>query len=330
MKLQPLGKTGLMVSPIGIGTAALGRPGYINLGHGEDLQFDYTESHMEEQTHQVLTEAYKLGIRYMDTARSYGKGEYFLGTWLNKNTELDNIVVGSKWGYTYTAGWKVQADKHEVKEHSINVLQKQQKESLSNLGKQLHLYQIHSATFESGVLENQDVIEELWEIKSKGIRIGLSLSGANQAKVLEVASQIQRDGKMLFDVVQVTWNILETAAGEQLQKASKMGMGVIVKEALANGRLTLSNKEENFQSKLNKLQQLATKHSSTVDAIAIAYVLHQSWVSTVLSGAASIKHLQSNVKAIDISFDKEDLDLLQAMNETSETYWKNRGALAWN
>ena len=41
MELRELGKTGLMVSRIGLGMAALGRPGYINLGHAEDLEKDY-------------------------------------------------------------------------------------------------------------------------------------------------------------------------------------------------------------------------------------------------------------------------------------------------
>ena len=52
----------------------------------------------------------------------------------------------SKWGYTYTADWKIEADAHEVKEHSLAVLNRQAEESTSLLGPHLKLYQIHSAT----------------------------------------------------------------------------------------------------------------------------------------------------------------------------------------
>ena len=84
MKLKPLGNTDRLVSPIGLGLAALGRPGYINLGHGEDLAGLTDVNHMEANAHSVLDEAWEHGIRYVDTARSYGKAELFLNSWLRR------------------------------------------------------------------------------------------------------------------------------------------------------------------------------------------------------------------------------------------------------
>jgi hypothetical protein len=49
-----LGQTGLVVSPIGLGLAALGRPGYITLGHSEDLAGHTDERSLEAATHEVL------------------------------------------------------------------------------------------------------------------------------------------------------------------------------------------------------------------------------------------------------------------------------------
>lgn len=176
MEIRALGSTNLQVTPIGLGLAALGRPGYINLGHADDLEEDYDVESMRTHTHQVLDAAWQAGIRYYDAARSYGRAEEFLGSWLRtREIESQDVTVGSKWGYTYTAGWKVEAEKHEVKEHSLGVLQRQWRESQEHLGKYLKLYQIHSATLESGVLENQPVLEELARIKSTGTRIGLTL-----------------------------------------------------------------------------------------------------------------------------------------------------------
>ena len=105
-----------------------------------------------------------------------------------------NRRVGSKWGYTYTADWQVDAKFHEVKEHSAAVLERQWRESSGHLGGYLKVYQIHSATFDSGVLDNQEVLDELARLKRAGIVIGLTLSGANQAEVL-APTRIDRDGR---------------------------------------------------------------------------------------------------------------------------------------
>src|ERR1700676_422336 len=116
MESRTLGKTELLVSPIGLGLAALGRPGYINLGHAADLSRDYDIRVMEAHAHAVLDAAWQGGVRYFDAARSYGRAEAFLSTWLRaRGLSQANLTIGSKWGYTYTADWQVSAQRHEVK-----------------------------------------------------------------------------------------------------------------------------------------------------------------------------------------------------------------------
>jgi aryl-alcohol dehydrogenase-like predicted oxidoreductase len=213
MELRPLGRTELSVSPLGLGLAALGRPGYINLGHADDLDHSYGVEDMKQHAHAMLDLAWAQGIRYFDVARSYGLGELFLGSWLaTRNITPDEVTVGSKWGYTYTAGWQVEAEKHEVKEHTLPVLQRQLRESQSHLGSHLDLYQIHSATLDSGVLENTAVLDELARLRDGGLLIGLSLSGPEQAETLYRAMEIRYGGEPLFGVVQATWNLLARVA----------------------------------------------------------------------------------------------------------------------
>src|SRR5262249_12683012 len=154
MTSHPLGRTGLTISRIGLGLAALGRPGYINVGHGEDLHHEYDVAAMEAHCHAVLDAAWQSGIRYFDAARSYGRAEEFLASGLAKpRIEPNQVVIGSKWGYAYTAGWRVDAEKHEIKEHSLSRLKAQYAESRQLLGDHLDLYQIHSVTLERGVLD---------------------------------------------------------------------------------------------------------------------------------------------------------------------------------
>ena len=328
MQRRTLGSTNLPVSPIGLGLAALGRPGYINLGHDEDLA-QYDVEAMERQTHRVLDAAWAAGVRYFDAARSYGLAEAFLGSWLRGCEFIEPFTVGSKWGYTYTADWQVEADTHEVKEHSLSVLTRQWAESREHLGAYLKLYQIHSATLESGVLENKSVLNELERLKHEGVRIGLSLSGPRQAETLYKALTVKRDGVRLFDAVQATFNLLERSAGGALAEAHGAGLGVIIKEALANGRLTTRNDAPEFAGGLERLRAQAERLNTTVDALALAFALAQPWADVVLSGAATAAHLRSNFGAAEVVWDDLAEGSLEPLRETAEVYWETRGRLPW-
>jgi len=331
METTTFGRSGLTVTRMGIGLAALGRPGYINLNHGNDLNHDYDVAQMETNTHAVLDAAYESGIRYFDAARSYGRAEQFLGTWLHtRQFPALDVVVGSKWGYTYTADWQINAEHHEIKEHSLEVLQRQWIETNDHLEDYLNLYQIHSATLETGVLENTDVLNELARLKQGGVLVGLSVSGDNQRDVIRKAIGVQVDGTPLFDSVQATWNILERSAGIALTEAHEAGMGVIIKEGVANGRLTAKNDHPEFAEKMTVLRSQAERLNTSVDALALAAILSQPWVDIALSGAATVAHLESNLQALDVAWDSEAEEVTVQLMESADSYWKTRSTLEWN
>ncbi len=331
MKLRTFGSSSLQVSPIGLGLAALGRPGYINLGHAADLAGETDVAAMEARAHAVLDVAWQLGVRYFDAARSYGRAEQFLGAWLQaRQIRPDEVAVGSKWGYIYTAGWRADAEVHEVKEHTLDNLRRQWRETREQLGSHLDLYQIHSATLDSGVLDNTGVLRELARLKRDGILIGLSLSGPQQAETLRRAIPITIDGVRLFDSVQATWNLLERSAGDALREARDAGLGVIIKEALANGRLTARNADPTFASQLALLRREASRLNATLDALALAAALAQPWADVVLSGASTIEQLRSNLGALDVAWDDEAASALAGIVESPAEYWRTRSRLPWN
>jgi aryl-alcohol dehydrogenase-like predicted oxidoreductase len=315
----------LVYTQIGLGLAALGRPGYINLGHGQDLPPGHDKEAMRQYAITVLDAAWDAGVRYFDAARSYGAAEEFLATWLRiRHVDPKEVTVGSKWGYTYTANWKVDADKHEVKSHDLATLRRQIGES-SQLHPWLKLYQVHSATLESGVLDRDEVLDELARLRDGGLIIGLSVSGPQQAATVEKAMTVKRGERQLFGSVQATWNLLEQSAETALAAAQHAGWLVIIKEALANGRLTRRGLPVD-----SPVMQLSETTRQPVDALALAAVLAQPWVDIVLSGAATVEHLQSNLKAPAITW-KPDYDAtLQGIIEKSEAYWSQRGLLRWN
>jgi aryl-alcohol dehydrogenase-like predicted oxidoreductase len=332
LERRRFGKSDLLVTPIGLGLAALGRPGYITLGHDEDMTGDHSIEAMATRTHTMLDSAWQAGVRYFDAARSYGRAEEFLGSWLADRIfdPADAPVVGSKWGYVYTAGWRVDAAQHEMKDHTLPLLRQQWQETQRCLGSALNLYQIHSATLESGVLSRSDVLSELAALKASGTLIGLSLSGAQQSAVLEKALRVEVDGVRLFNSVQATWNLLEPSSAPLLQSAYAEGLGVIVKEALANGRLTARNQAADFSPQLTLLTALAVHHQTTVDAVALAAALQQPWATVVLSGAATPAQLNSNLTALDVRLSQEDREQLGKLVESPERYWATRSALPWN
>jgi aryl-alcohol dehydrogenase-like predicted oxidoreductase len=312
-------RSGLALSPIGLGLAALGRPGYINLGHGEDLRGQTDVDVMERNAHEALDAALDGGVRYFDAARSYGKAEAFLASWLERRgLRPGEVTVGSKWGYTYTAGWEVDADPPEVKDLSAATLRRQLAESRAILGPHLRLYQIHSATLESGVLEDRDVLEELSRLREEGLAIGVSVTGPQQAETIRRALEVGS-----FDTVQATWNLLERSAGPALAEALGAGLGVLVKEVLANGRLTARGGD-------SLLTEVAAERGTTPDALAFAAVLAQPWADVALSGATTVEQLRSNLAALDVDYDRELDRRLAPLTEEPDRYWSTRGALPWN
>lgn len=102
------------------------------------------------------------------------------------------------------------------------------------LGDRLSLYQIHSATLESGVLEDAEVLALLAELRASGVAVGLSTTGPAQAATIDRALELDA-----FDAVQSTWNLLKRSAGPALARAHAAGLQVVVKEGVANGRLTV-------------------------------------------------------------------------------------------
>eukprot|EP00438_Fugacium_kawagutii_P013619 Skav205616 [mRNA] locus=scaffold1292:214118:223221:+ [translate_table: standard] len=298
-------------SPARKGLQLLPVAGYINLGRSDDLSTAEarTVEAMQQRAWQVLDEAWRLGVRYFepwsrgwvggqcakgwdgakDCARSYGRSEEFLSGWLRqKDLQKEDVAVGSKWGYRYTADWRVDTsgEPHEVKDHSLSHLESQQKETQGFLGDHLRLYQIHSATLDSGVLENEDVLKRLQALRDeKGWKIGLSLSGVGQSKTLTKALQTG-----VFDSVQATWNLMEQSCGAALQEAHDAGLKVIIKEGMANGRI------------LRRPELLAAAEQMKVapDALALAAIMAQPFEAMVLSGAVTREQLESNMEAVQL------------------------------
>ncbi|GGS35060.1 aldo/keto reductase [Streptomyces griseoviridis] len=308
---------------LGLGLAAVGRPGYINLGRDEDLGDDRGVDTLRARTHALLDAAYAAGVRYVDTARSYGRAEEFLADWLAARPGSGDVTVGSKWGYTYTAGWTTDAERHEVKDHGLATYERQRVETDALLGGRLGLYQIHSVTPDSPALTDKDLHARLAELAATGVAVGFSTSGPAQADAIRAALAVTVDGAPLFRTVQSTYNALETSAGPALAEAHDAGLTVIVKEGMANGRLAGPHAPA-------VLRAVAEETGLGRDAVALALVLRQPWARVVLSGAATVAQLRSNLTAASARLDDDQAARLGTLAEDPRAYWDQRARLPWH
>lgn len=308
------------MTKIGLGLAALGRPEYINVRDKNDI--DKSEEAFKANALSMLNTAYEIGIRYFDTAPSYGKGESFLKEWQDTYQHTD-AELATKWGYTYVANWELNySGAHEIKEHSIEKLIEQWEVSKEMLPA-LKVYQIHSATLESGVLENKKVLNQLSKIKKEtGLIIGLTSSGTNQNTILQKAAAIQVNGDFLFDAFQVTYNVLEQTTFDVLSTLISQGKKVIIKEGVANGRI--------FINTPSLLQELAIKYNVGIDAIALRFIIDSLNPFVVLSGAFSKKQLQENLKVLDFELTPKEIKSLKSISSQPDIYWSERTALNWD
>ena len=312
---------------LGLGTAALGRPQYINI-RTKNIQKTNLAA-FRKHSFSVLEEAYALGVRYFDTAPGYGLAEALVLEWLQTKND-PSIEIATKWGYTYTANFDENATIHEVKEHSLAKLNAQW-----NFSKQLlpylKVYQIHSATIETGVLENSEVLERLASLKKEhNLKIGLTTTGTNQTEVIKKALNVTVNGTSLFDLFQVTYNLLDQSILEVSEELIHENKSIVIKEAMANGRVFRNKSYPHYNKMYAILESISKKHAVGIDAISLRYCEQTIPNSVVLSGASNNVQLKQNLHLNTFSLSNNEIDLLNSFKISPEFYWKERKQLIWN
>ena len=313
---------------LGLGTAAIGRPQYININQNLKHQNQDLEA-FKRKGWSVLNKAYELGIRYFDTAPGYGLAEQLLLDWL-QTKEDKSIEIGTKWGYTYVANFNANAKVHEIKEHSLEKLNEQWEVSKGFLP-HLKVYQIHSATLETGVLQNEAILNRLAFLKAEyNTKIGMTTTGVNQVEVIKKALDVHVAGRPLFDAFQITYNVLDQSLERISKELAQQEKQIIIKEALANGRLFRNSNYSHYNKLYNVLDALAINYKTSVDAILLNFCAQTIPESIVLSGASNNEHLKSNEKMNAFKLSHDDLEKLMAFQIKPSQYWKERKQLNWN
>ena len=211
---RPLGSTGLMVSPLGLGTVKLGRDQGVKYPNGFTIPDD-------AQARQLLALARELGINLIDTAPAYGVSEERLGPLLAG--QRDEWVIVSKVGEEFENG----VSRFDFSpEHTRFSVERSLKRLRTD---RIELVLVHSDGNDVQILHDSGVYETLAELKREGKILGFGFSG----KTVEGGLLALEQG----DCAMVTYNLNEQAERPVIDYAAAHGKAILVKKALASGHL---------------------------------------------------------------------------------------------
>lgn len=314
MDYQRLGKSGLKVSRICLGTMTYGSSQW------RDWVLDESESRP------FIQRALELGINFFDTADAYSLGvsEEILGRALNDFTRREEVVIASKVFFSM-------GDKPNLGGLSRVHIMQAIEDSLRRLGTDyLDLYQIHRWDPETPIEETLEALHDV--VKSGKVRyIGASSMYAWQfSKSLYLADL---HGWTRFVSMQNHYNLVYREEEREMGPLCRSeGIGVVPWSPLARGFLsgnrsrqdwgeTVRAKSDEFAHQMyyqesdftvvERVVELAQQRGVTPSQIALAWLLHQPGVTAPIIGASKMTHLEEDIAAIDIKLSPEELDTLQ-------------------
>ncbi|MEI8273850.1 MAG: aldo/keto reductase [Paludibacter sp.] len=325
MKYNLLGNTGLKVSELCLGTMTFGGGGmWTNIG-----------SLAQEEVNGLVKTAVDAGINFIDTANVYSEGlsEKMTGqAILDLGLKRDDLVIATKVRGVMGAGPNSSGLSRK------HILQ-QADESLTRLNMDyIDLYQIHGFDPQTPMEETLDALDTL--LKSGKVRyIGCSNLAAWQImKALSISSQ-QHLAKF------VSLQAYYTIAGRDLERdlvplLLDQKLGLMVWSPLAGGFLSGKytrageaeeggrrvnfdfppvNKEKAFDI-IDVMQGFATQKGVTVAQIALAWLLHQPVVTSIIVGAKKQEQLLDNLKAIELNLTVDELSKLNEVSKLNPEY----------
>ncbi len=327
MKYKILGNTGLKVSTLCLGTMNYGGKGFF--GYMGNLD----QNAVDEQI-RTVTEA---GVNFIDTANIYSEGlsEMMIGQAIkNLSINRDDLVLATK--VRGTTG-KSQNDVGLSKKHIIQ----QVEASLKRLGTDyIDLYQIHTADPLTPIEETIKTLDDL--VRSGKIRyFGASNMAAWQIMKGLAYSQYNHLDK--FASLQANYSLdVRDVEREIVPMLQDQKVGMMVWSPLSGGLLTGKYKrngqkeegrlnnfpfppfhEERAYNVLDVLTPMAEQKQVSISQLALAWLLHQPVVSSIIIGATKLHQLQDNLKSVDVIFTTEELNQLNEVSKLPIEYPAN-------
>jgi aryl-alcohol dehydrogenase-like predicted oxidoreductase len=301
MIYRRLGRTGLMVSEAGFGGWAIGGEGWGDVRDEESLA--------------TLQKAYEIGINFFDTADVYGHGhsEELIGRALGEVRE--NVLIATKAGVNFTRG---EPARHNYEPGYIREAVERSLERLRT--SYIDVYQLHNPPQKLAKVDA--VWKTLADLRAqKKIRyFGISAKTANDARAYLRFERESGEPGRFGDTLQVAYNMIDQEAADKgaFVQAFRQDWGVISRVPLASGLLAGKYGPEHYfppsdwrsmwspkrlRSSVERVEALRflAKESHSLAQSAIAFVLSEPAVSTVISGAKTIAQVEENAAASEIA-----------------------------
>ena len=325
MKYKLLGNTGLKVSELCLGTMTFGGKGY----------FKAIGSLQQETVDNIIKTSLDAGINFIDTANVYSEGmsEELTGQAIhNLGVSRDELIIATKVRGKMGEGPN---DSGLTRKHIMQQVELSLKRLKTDY---IDLYQIHSYDPLTPLEETLQTLDDL--VRSGKVRyIGASNMAAWQLMKALDYSMYNRVAKF------VSLQAYYTVAGRDLERElipllHDQKLGLMVWSPLAGGLLSGKytrdeqskeggrranfdfppvNRERAFNI-IDVLQPMAEEKSTSVAQLALAWLLHQPAVTSVIIGANNIEQLHDNLKAIDVQLSATDLQKLDEVSQLPQEY----------
>ena len=316
MKYRTLGRTGLYVSEICFGAMTFGGSGF----------WSVVGTHGETEADRLVGKAIEAGVNFFDTADVYsdGESERLLGKALGARRK--DVVLATK------VRGKVGPGPNDVGLSRVHI-HASIDGSLKRLGTDhVDLYQIHGY---DPLVPPDETLRALDDVVRAGKVRYLGCSNLAAWQIMKAIGVSESHGWSRFDSLQAYYSI----AGRDLEREiapllEDQRVGLMVWSPLAGGLLSGKfskdgagpegtrrasfdfppvDKDRAFKV-IDVMRAVAADNGTTVPRVALAWILHQRFVTTVIIGAKDDKQLDDNLGAIDVALSAEDL---KRLNEAS-------------
>ncbi|KAF7291815.1 Aldo-ket-red domain-containing protein [Mycena chlorophos] len=315
---------GIHVSPIQLGAANIGDK-WASMGWGA----------MDKESSFKLLDAYvENGGNFIDTANGYQDetSEAFIGEWMETRGIRDQLVVATKYSSNFKRGQSGFLNQASYSGNNLKSMTISVEASLKKLRTSyIDLFYVHYWDWDASV---EEVMNGLHNLVVQGKVLYLGISDA-PAWVVAQANQYAKDhGKTPFAVYQGRWNVMERAfEREILPMARAHGLALAPWDVLAAGKFRTDAEEQarresgekgrtafdpNWERNENEikvshaLEKVAGEvGAKSIQAVAIAYVMHKAPYVFPIIGGRKIEHLLANVEALDIALSPEQIAFLE-------------------
>jgi len=315
MEYVNLGRTGLKVSRICLGT--------MSYGTSEYMAWVLSES----ASRPFIKRALELGINFFDTADQYSAGacEEVVGRALRDFTRREEVVIATKLYFPTGEGPNQRGLSRKHILESID-------SSLQRLGTDyIDLYQIHRWDYQTPIEETVEALHDVVKA-GKARYLGASSMFAWQFAKAQKVADLHRWTS--FVCMQNHYNLIyREEEREMLPLCKDEGIGVICWSPLARGILAgvrhkdgsgvtkrcesdpfahvIYYKDDNDFDVVERVRQLAARRDLTMAQLSLAWLLHQPVVTAPIIGATKMSHLEEAVASAEISLSEEELTFLE-------------------